>query len=222
MKKAGVRGIMSSIHSVSPEKTRFLHGHRQLRGRKALDSLRECRKKGFLTGFNSVLTDEQIISGGIDELMALAELNDCDYVQLIHPKACGRASMTVFDAEAHEKAVKTACEAQIRYNSSRVKHAPVLTAQVYEESESMLGCTCGGTDRFYIGCSGEVQPCEFVNVSFGSLADESFETVYSRMREAFPVPSCSWVCCERAHEIAEAVKAAGGATPLPQELTQTL
>ena len=42
------------------------------------------------------------------------------------------------------------------------------------------------------------------------------------MRSAFPIPSCEWVCCSRADEVAEALKAAGGETPLKWEHTQEL
>ena len=86
----------------------------------------------------------------------------------------------------------------------------------------MLGCTAGGVDRFYVGCSGEVQPCEFVNISFGNLNNESYKEIMGRMRSAFPVPSCEWLCCKRAEEIAGAIHVCGGKTPLPWDKTSEL
>ena len=83
----------------------------------------------------------------------------------------------------------------------------------------MLGCCCGGIDRFYIGAAGDVQPCEFVNLSFGNLREVSFETAYERMRRAFPVPCCEWICRTRAAEIASA---AGERLPLEWERTREL
>ena len=155
-------------------------------------------------------------------IMALAAENNCDYIQLIHPKACGKWRDCNFDTTRHEEAVRIACEAQKHYNSSAEKHAPILTAQVFEESEDMLGCTAGGIDRFYVGCSGEVQPCEFVNISFGNLQNEPYELIYERMRKAFPIPSCEWLCCAHAEEISAAVEANGGKTPIPWEQTKEL
>ena len=214
LKELEVTGIMSSIHSVSPGK------HDAFTGVKgsfdtALEFLSQCRKAGMLTGFNTVLSDQEIMDGEIDNIMALAQEHKCDYIQLIHPKICGRWGKEKFDSSLHEKAVKIACEAQKKYNSSRKKNAPILTAQVFEESPEMLGCTAGGIDRFYVGCSGEVQPCEFVNISFGNLCHEPFSAIYERMRRVFPVPSCDWLCGKYGECIADAVAKNGGKTPLP-------
>jgi hypothetical protein len=86
----------------------------------------------------------------------------------------------------------------------------------------MLGCTAGAIDRFYVGCSGEVQPCEFVNISFGNLCDTPYGVIYERMRRAFPLPCCEWLCCKYSSEIADAVARNGGKTPLPWAETEQL
>lgn len=214
----GTTGVMSSIHSVDAE------AHDAFTGvagswRRALDFLRDCRDAGMLAGFNTVLSDRQVADGGIDRIMELAAANECDYVQLIHPKACGAWMGKKFDASLHADAIRIACEAQRKYNSSSFRGSPVLTAQVYEESPEMLGCCCGGIDRFYIGANGDVQPCEFVNISFGNLAEVPFETAYARMRAAFPVPSREWTCEARAGEIAAR---AGVRLPLPWRETREM
>ncbi|MPN31203.1 hypothetical protein SDC9_178677 [bioreactor metagenome] len=83
----------------------------------------------------------------------------------------------------------------------------------------MLGCCAGAIDRFYIGAAGDVQPCEFVNLSFGNLNEVDFETAYLRMREAFAVPCEEWTCCTRAREIAAH---AGETLPVPWETTRKI
>ena len=213
-----VTGVMSSIHSVNPEEHDAFTG---VKGswRRALDFLRDCQNAGMLVGFNTVLSDQQILDGGIDQIMDLAKQHDCDYIQLIHPKACGAWMGKEFDTTAAQQAIRIAREAQLRYNSSRERHAPVLTAQVFEESPEMLGCCCGGIDRFYVGASGEVQPCEFVNISFGNLKEVPFETAYERMRRCFAVPCEEWTCCKYAADIAAH---AGDRLPLPWPQTQQL
>ena len=213
-----VTGVMSSIHSVDPREHDAFTGM-QGSWRRALDFLHDCQKEGMLVGFNTVLTDRQIVDGGIDGIMALAKEQDCDYIQLIHPKACGGWMGRTFDNELAQKAIRIAKEAQIRYNSVKEKHSPVLTAQVFEESPEMLGCCCGGIDRFYVGASGDVQPCEFVNISFGNLQEESFETAYERMRKCFATPCEEWTCCIHAKELAEH---AGERLPIPWAETEQL
>ena len=213
-----VTGIMSSIHSVNPKEHDAFTG---IVGswQRALDFLHDCQNAGMLIGFNTVLTDEQIVNGGIDDIMALAKRHDCDYIQLIHPKACGAWMGKSFDSALSQKAIQIAKEAQLRYNSSREPHSPVLTAQVFEESPEMLGCCCGGIDRFYIGASGEVQPCEFVNISFGNLNDTPFETAYARMRQCFAIPCEEWTCRIHADEIA---RNSGESLPIPWAETERL
>ena len=213
-----VTGIMSSIHSVNPKEHDAFTG---VPGswQCALDFLHGCQEAGMLIGFNTVLTDEQIVNGGIDDIMTLARKHDCDYIQLIHPKACGAWMGKEFDHALAERAIQVAKEAQRRYNSASEPHSPVLTAQVFEESPEMLGCCCGGIDRFYIGASGEVQPCEFLNISFGNLNDVPFETAYARMRKCFAIPCEEWTCCTHAAEIAEQ---SGQRLPISWEETEKL
>ena len=213
-----VTGVMSSIHSVNPDEHDAFTG---IKGawQRALDFLHDCQEAGMLIGFNTVLTDEQIVNGGIDEIMSLAKEHNCDYIQLIHPKACGGWMGKFFDTALSQKAISIAKEAQLRYNSSSEPNSPVLTAQVFEESPEMLGCCCGGIDRFYIGASGEVQPCEFVNISFGNLNDTPLETAYARMRKCFAIPCEEWTCREHASEIAQCAEET---LPLPWSKTEKL
>ncbi len=213
-------GVMSSIHSIDRD------AHDAFTGvagswRRALEFLRDCRETGMLTGFNTVLSDSEVVDGGIDRIMSFASEHGCDYVQLIHPKACGAWMGKAFDRSLHAEAVRVACEAQRHYNSAKSRIPTILTAQVYEESPEMLGCCCGGIDRFYVGAGGEVQPCEFVNISFGNLEKDGFETAYERMRKAFPVPCEEWTCERHAKEIAAAA-ADFSALPLPWSATEKL
>lgn len=218
MAELGVTGVMSSIHAVDPARHDAFTGVPGSQ-KTALAFLRACREAGMLTGFNTVLSDREIVEGGIDTIMEFAAHQEADYVQLIHPKPSGLWLGKPLDSEWSAKAVETACAAQKHYNARGRKHDPVLTAQVYEESAEMLGCCCGGIDRFYIGAAGDVQPCEFVNLSFGNLREVSFETAYERMRRAFSVPCCEWICRTRAAEIASA---AGERLPLEWERTREL
>ncbi len=87
----------------------------------------------------------------------------------------------------------------------------------------MAGCTAGGIDRFYVNAHGEVQPCEFLNLSFGNVQEEPFETIFQRMRAAFPAPCSDWLCCTQATAIHTAFQAHGTSqTPLPYRVTQPL
>ena len=71
MAELGVTGVMSSIHAVDPARHDAFTGVPGSQ-RTALAFLRACREAGMLTGFNTVLSDREIVEGGIDAIMEFA------------------------------------------------------------------------------------------------------------------------------------------------------
>jgi MoaA/NifB/PqqE/SkfB family radical SAM enzyme len=49
-------------------------------------------------------------------------------------------------------------------------------------------CPCG-TREIYISCYGDVIPCPFIQIAFGNVTEERFDSIYRRMAE--------WKSCER-------------------------
>ena len=222
LKNAGVFGIMTSMHSViAAEHDAFtgIENSWQL----SCDFIKDCKKAGLCTGFNTVLEEDAIIAGDIDKIMDLAKELDCDFIQLIHAKPSGRWIGRRVDAAKSCQAVEIARQAHVLYNSRAKKDYPVLSAQVFEEQEAMLGCTAGGIDRFYMNANGEIQPCEFLNFSFGNINTEPFGTIYARMRSFFPIPCTDWPCCSKAEAISELIRENElKTTPVPWPLTREL
>ncbi|MFW6151792.1 MAG: radical SAM/SPASM domain-containing protein [Verrucomicrobiota bacterium] len=222
LKEQGLFGLMVSLHS--PDAT----VHDELTGivgsfETACGILRQCREMGLVAAFNTVLSEKEIEAGGIDRIMDLARKLDCDYVQLIHPKPAGMWLGRKEDMQTDSSVIDKVRNEHLRYNSRSKKDYPSLAAQVFEESSDVLGCTAGAVDRFYIGASGEVQPCEFLNISFGNVNDESFSDIYERMRSYFSEPCTDWLCCTQAASIAEVFrKRKNNAAPLPWDETKDL
>lgn len=217
LKSAGLCGIMVSIHA--PEAA----AHDAFTGipgsfETACRTLRLCRTLGVGTAVNSVLSETDISQGKLDAMMVLAHRLDCDFVQLIHPKPAG-LWLGNPDAVQTGRSYLTALRAtHLLYNSRKNRALPVLAAQVFEERPEGLGCTAGGVDRFYVNAAGEVQPCEFLNISFGNVTREPFEAIFARMRAAFAAPTQEWPCCTQSHRIAQLLHDHNlKATPLPSE-----
>ena len=108
-----------------------------------------------------------------------------------------------------------------RYNHDPAYAAyPAISAQILVEDRTRFGCTAGGTDRFYLNAKGDVQPCEFLNISFGNIAEEDFDAIYARMRRAFTPAGETWLCEACAAAISHAGKTQKTATlPLSKELS---
>jgi MoaA/NifB/PqqE/SkfB family radical SAM enzyme len=222
LKKAGLFGLMVSVHS--PDR----HVHDAFTGipgsfDTACEIIKTCRQMNLVAAFNSVLSEEEIRNGGLDKLMDLARDLDCDYVQLIHPKPAGVWIGRKEGMQTEPALIQTLQQAHLRYNSRSMHSYPSLAAQVFEERKDVLGCTSGAVDRYYVGASGEVQPCEFLNISFGNVNEEPFEKIYERMRSCFRTPCCDWLCCTQADAIQRLfVKHGIQQTPLPWKVTQEL
>ncbi len=221
-KNAGLFGMMVSVHSPDPaihDEFTGIPGSFDV----ACDALRLCRAKGVAAAVNCVLSEEEARNGGVDRLMELARDLEADYVQLIHPKPAGMWLGRSEGMQLDSDLIDAIRREHVRYNSKGMRNYPSLAAQVFEESESVLGCTCGGIDRFYVNATGEVQPCEFLNLSFGNVREEPFEVIYNRMRGFFPKPCTDWLCCTQAGKIDAMFKEHGLThTPLPASITLEL
>lgn len=197
---ARLYGVMVSVHSPQRE------AHDRMTGVEgsfdtAVHVLRVCKQRGLVTAINSVLSEQEVRDGGLVRLMDFAKELQCDFVQLIHPKPAGRWLSKRTEMQTDPAVVERIRVEHLRYNSPACHDYPSLAAQVFEESESVLGCTAGAVDRFYLNAHGELQPCEFLNVSFGNVSEEPFETLLARMRNAFREPCCDWLCCTQAEGI---------------------
>ncbi len=222
LKEAGVLGLIVSIHSPDAAQHDAFTG---VPGsfETAQRLLRDWRALGGSTAINSVLSGEELTSGGLDRLMALARVLECDYVQLIHPKPAGDWLGRTEDMQTDGAGLAFVRREHLRYNSRAHPRDPALAAQVFEESEGVLGCTAGGVDRYYVNATGEVQPCEFLNVSFGNVNEEPFAVIFDRMRACFPEPCTDWLCCTQGAEIHRLYeKYELSRTPLPWPVTREL
>lgn len=222
LKALGLGGLMISIHSPDPA------GHDQFTGvagafEAAVRAMKLCKDLGLGLAINSVLSEQELRGNGLDRLMELGRTMKADFIQLIHPKPCGgwleKSDELQEDPGIQELAVKQ----HLYYNSWRSTGYPSLASQVFEERKEGVGCTAGGIDRFYINAAGEVLPCEFLQISFGNVAEESFETIFERMRQAFPIPRLKWLCGDQRQAIVDIMRKHDlQTTPLPWIYTREL
>lgn len=222
LKQAGVLGLMVSIHSTDG-RTHDALTNTAGSFEAACETVRAARRIGLSVAANTVLSEEEIRNGGIEKLMDFTRLLDCDFVQLIHPKPAGQWIGRTEAMQTDTALIDFIRKEHVRFNSSAMQSHPALAAQVFEEQRNVLGCTAGAVDRFYVGASGEVQPCEFLNISFGNVRDEPFETIFQRMRSHFPAACTDWLCCTQAAAIQQLIEKHGiTRTPVPWETAREL
>ncbi|HOH79399.1 MAG TPA: NAD-dependent epimerase/dehydratase family protein [Candidatus Cloacimonadota bacterium] len=161
-----------------------------------VNAIELCHQLDIAVAFNACLPLADFRNGNFEKLMQKAHDLGGILVQIIKPKPSGAwlgKGVEEYSARDFEL-IKAKVN---RYNlRPEFAHFPAISAQIMEEDPNLFGCTAGGTDRLYINAKGDVQPCEFLNVSFGNIASEDFAIIYQRMRAVFEIPQ-TCICCER-------------------------
>lgn len=157
--------------------------------RRATTALEHFAAAGLLTCTNLCLTRDLVRSGGLWRYFDLVRDLGVGLVQLLEPRPCGgyggRPIAELFD-ESDRRAVR---DFVLEGNTSRrfAQH-PLLYHLAEVEHSPVVGCTMGGISHFAIDTAGEVIPCVFAQVSFGSIQEEDLAPILSRMRQAVPRP----------------------------------
>ena len=215
--RGNLLGIMFSLHTFDPGRLNAF-----MKSENAWSNLQNgiglCHKAGIDVTFNSCLTREDYYNGNFEKVMETAKAAGATIIQFIKPKPAGgwlESGAEKFTPEdlAHIR------QKMIDYNNlEKYRDYTAIAAMIIDEDQEHFGCTAGGTDRFYINAKGDVQPCEFLNISFGNIQEEKFEDIYDRMRKVYEVPGTCWLCEKHAAGIAEILKRTGQHTlPLAPE-----
>ncbi len=223
LKAAGLYGVMISLHTPDAQ------SYDQFTGvpgsfETAQKAFEIFYQEGIVTAINCCPNAEMIRTGSLEKIFELAKEWNVALVQVIHAKPSGAWLYEKDEIFESEELMQKLYEYHHSYNNGhRATKYPSILFQVMEEDRNHFGCTAGGIDRFYFNHEGEVQPCEFVNVSFGNVKEEDFLTIFKRMRANFPTPGTNWLCCTEAYSIGKCMKENEvPKTPLPRCYTEEL
>lgn len=221
-KNRNLIGIMFSLHTSVPDNLNQFMARNDawdilVRG------IHLCHETGIAVMFNSCLLSADFSNGQFESIMETAAGFNGAIVQLIKPKPAGGWLESGADRFAQQDAelVKQKVAA---YNLGKSKtHFPFISCMLMEEEKAFFGCTAGATDRFYLNAKGDVQPCEFLNISFGNVKNEVFENIYARMRNQFLEPGDCLLCEQYSAKIREVFKASNETSlPLSPALSESI
>lgn len=168
LREAGIDLVKISLDSPVPE------DHDRSRGLPGLfdhiiDILKFITKiRGIRGHICMVTTREAIAAGQVHRMLALAHSLDAT-LGLVLPAAIGGWS------RRHEVLLT----ASHRRSLDALSSDPAVFVQGNIGQRGFV-CPCG-TEEIYITRAGEVIPCPFIQISFGSLRDEPLERIVSRM-----------------------------------------
>jgi MoaA/NifB/PqqE/SkfB family radical SAM enzyme len=217
-----VTALMFSLHSSTAEGLNEFTGNKNAWDN-MVNAIYLSHKAGVGVTFNSCLQSQSFSDGTFEKIMDVAKGFNATLIQLIKPKPSGgwlESGVKMFSNED----VKTLKEKVNSYNQQKkYKDYPFVYSQLMEEETEMFGCTAGGTDRFYLNAKGDIQPCEFLNISFGNIHSDNFDTIYKRMRETFQIPGDCWLCEQNAKDIFKLFKESNAKSlPLSTELSEKI
>lgn len=222
LKKMNVTAVMFSLHSPDPETLNKFMGTDV-----AWDTLKAgvqlCHETGIAVALNTCLMKEDFYNGNFEKIMDLAKSLGACMIQIIKPKPSG-AWLEKEHIEFTEEDIHLVKTKVNKYNlDKKFREYPSISAQIIEENPEVFGCTAGGIDRFYINAKGDVQPCEFLNISFGNIEIEPFEEIYQKMRRCFQWGGDCFLCEKYSKEVHKLYKEnALESLPLPPELSKKI
>jgi MoaA/NifB/PqqE/SkfB family radical SAM enzyme len=184
LKEAGLTAIVISLDSHNKDEH-----NKKRQSEKAFDdaisAIENSLKAGIYTAISCVISKEMLHSKKIYEFINYVGELGVHEIRILEPKPCGKLLNSTFeDFTEHDKAKIR----ELQYEINRKKDLPKIMALAHINSVNNYGCNAGRT-HIYINAHGEVCPCDFSPLSFGSILNEPFELIYKKMIKHFPKPS---------------------------------
>lgn len=177
LKEAGLYSLNVSIDELEPslhDDMRGLPGSHE----RAFAALKNALDAGILAGVSTYATHENIASGRLAELISMC-------------RDAGAVEVTIFDCipsgkllwnrdmvltEAEKQEVVRLADRFIADPASPMGVVPMAAVN----SPSGAGCF-GGFSQVYVTCHGDVNPCDFNPISFGSVREFPLQAIWEKM-----------------------------------------
>lgn len=222
LRMLGVTAVMFSLHSPDAGAFNKFLG-KESAWETMVKGVELCHAEGVAVAFNTCLMRDDFYNGTFEQIMAAAKDFKACLIQIIKPKPAG-GWLEKADLEFSAKDIDY-IKAKVNQYNLQKEYAkyPAISAQIIEEDKTVFGCTAGGTDRFYINAKGDLQPCEFLNISFGNITVDRFEDIYQKMRSCFVWGGERYLCESCSPEIHKVYQENSLASlPLTPELSEKI
>jgi MoaA/NifB/PqqE/SkfB family radical SAM enzyme len=188
LRRAGLTAVAIGLDDVDAGRHDALRGFQGSHAQ-AVQALRDFHNAGIFTYTNMCLTKEIISKGDLWAYFDLVKDLKVGLIEMLEPRPCGGYSSAdnsvLLTAEEQKKTTDFFVRGNTRW---KYRHYPLIYYVAYTESPEQMGCMMGGLSHMTIDSGGNVNPCVFLPVTFGSIMEEDFRSIYRRMREAIPRP----------------------------------
>lgn len=139
-------------------------------------------RAGIYTSVSCVLSSGLFTDSGADALLSHVHFLGAHELRFLDPLS------PVKKEGASDFRVTPEIRAQIesfRTRINRNRELPSVSYLSHVESKKLFGCGAG-RHHLYIDAEGNVCPCDFIRIPFGSVMDEPFTDIYRRMSSKLP------------------------------------
>lgn len=183
LKRAGLTAVVVSLDS-HIEAEHNANRNSSAAYAEAVAALKNCAAAGLYTAISMVITKDMLYSGKVYDFIRFAGGLGVHEIRILRPKPCGKAIKGNFEILEERDVAKFVA---LQYEINRDPGLPVIMSLPHIGSIDNFGCSAGRT-HVYVNADGDVCPCDFVPMSFGSIAGEPFRVIYARMLKTFPSP----------------------------------
>ena len=174
--QAGLYAVFVSLDSPAPEE------HDRLRRRPGLfdrvaEGISQLKAESLIVGLSIYLTHQKFAAGELDRYLDLGRELGVGEICQFDAVPTGRlfGQMGILLTEQDRAAIR-----QRALECFKDPSYPSLTAQSLVNSQQSMGCFAA-FNQFYMTAYGEICPCDFTPLSFGSVLEESVAQIWDRM-----------------------------------------
>lgn len=211
LKEAGLAAAIISLDHYDPDEHNRFRGNRKAFDM-AVDGIRIFRENGILPNLCICMTRETATEEVLFRYLELAKEVGAAFVQILDATPSGNyLGQDIILTEAQLQVVR---RFHREVNSDPgYRDYPSISARALLESDGCYGCSAGFA-LCYVDSSGNFQPCDLLQISFGNVFEEGVEPVYQRMKERFPHPRRGRCPAQTLHKEIVGVYERAGSLPL--------
>ncbi len=187
LQENGLFGVWVSLDHFDPAVHNALRGHPQA-FEKAQEAVKAFKEAGVYTCLSLVPPDDFIDPLNFRKYYEMAKNMGVAEIRVMEKKPSGREAC---NGVIPHSPVLACLQQELFADPSYSDYPPLSGLSTWLEKDEALGCQCR-FEYLFVTASGDVQPCEVSEISFGNIKEEPFEDIFKRVSRAFE--HCSTGC----------------------------
>jgi len=196
LKANGLFGVWVSLDHYDPAIHNSLRGHANA-FENACRAVENFKRAGVYTCLSLVPANDLLVPENFKKYYDLAKDLGVAEIRVMEKKPSGREACR--GVKSHSPVLEQLQKDLFKDPNFR-GYPPLSGLSTWLEKDTALGCQCR-FEYLFITSTGEVQPCEATQISFGNITQEPFPEIYKRACKAFPKPSTGCIPIDMFEEV---------------------